>query len=208
MNLEHSIEHLYLVFSNVQPPKKILNFECINCISKEDENYLLKTPLRDLNDHIFGRIFEACNVIEFGNEDYKYYIPRILELTTIENSDFSFSFVEYTYRDFAKFDYLNKFNNKEIKVIDDFFFSFMEREFSKSENERDESEIFNVAETGFNPSMILTKISKQKEWFEIKSQIEYHLKLQKNWAKSEQEFEEWIRKGTRNKVIEFLNNEK
>lgn len=208
MNLKQSIEQLYLTFSKYLPPEKVLDFDCVSCLNKKDEDYLLKTPLRKLNDHIFGGIMESCNTIEMGDKCYKYYIPRILELTTLENYDFSFSFVEYVYRDFAKFNYQSTFNQKEIKAIDDFFYAFLEQEFSRDENERDESEIFNVAETGYNSSHFLEKISKQEEWSKIKSELEYHLELQRKWAKSEQKFKEWTNKGKRNEIIEFINNDK
>ncbi len=204
MNLKQSIEELYLTFSEYSPPEKILNFDCVSCLNKEDEDYLLKTPLRQLNDHIFGGIMESCNTVEMGDKCYKYYIPRILELTTVENYDFSFSFVEYVYRDFAKFNYQSTFNQKEVKAIDDFFYVFLGQEFSKNENERDESEIFNVAETGFNPIPFLEIISKQREWAKIKTELEYHLELQKKWAKSEQEFNAWCSIGTRQSLIKYL----
>ncbi len=206
--LKKEIEQLYLVFSNNKPPDKILNFDCVSCLTKEEELYLLKTPLRELNNHIFGSIMESCNVIEMGNECYKFYIPRILELTTNESSDFSFSFAEYVYHDFAKFDYKGTFDQKEIKAIDDFFYSFLEQEFSRDENERDESEIFNITETGFNPNHFLEKISRQKKWTKIKYELKYYLELQKEWAKSEQEFEEWINKGKRKEILRYLVNEK
>ena len=76
--------------------------------------------------------------------------------------------MEYAYRDFAKFDYQNKFNEKEIKAIDDFFYSYLEQEFSKLRDELDESEIFDVAITGFNPVLFLEKIQQSKDWIEIK----------------------------------------
>ncbi len=97
-----------------------------------------------------------------GDDCYKYYISRVLELTSIDNYDFSFSFLEYAYRDLAKFDYKNKFNKKEIKAVDDFFYSYLEREFSKPKDDRDESEIFNVAETGFNVIPFLEKTKQKK----------------------------------------------
>jgi len=204
--LKKEIEQLYQVFQNYRPPEKIITFDCISCLNIEDEQYLLNTPLKEINDHIFGEIMESCNTIKMGNDCYKYYIPRILELTTIEKFDFSFSFVEYAYRDFAKFDYQNKFNEKEIKAIDDFFYSYLEQEFSKLRDERDESEIFDVAITGFNPVLFLEKIQQSKNWIEIKKQLISHIRLQETkWAKSKKEFSEWLNKGKRKDIIEFLN---
>jgi len=205
MELKLAIEQLYQTFSSLKKPTKIIEFECVCCLNKAGEKHFLETPLRELNEHIFGSIMESCNTIKMGNECYKYYIPRILELTIIENFDFSFSFIEYVYRDFAKFDYQNKFNEKEIKAIDNFFYSYLEQEFSKPKNERDESEIFNIAETGFNVIPFLEKIQQNKDWLEIKEGLNYHLHLQDTkWAESKSEFNIWCKKGTRQSIVKHL----
>ncbi|WP_298782121.1 hypothetical protein [uncultured Polaribacter sp.] len=207
MELVLAIEQLYQTFSKLTKPTKIVNYGCVSCISKDDEKYFLQTPLKKLNDHIFGGIMESGNVIEMGNECYKYFIPRILELITIENYDFSFSFVEYIYRDFAKFDYKNTFNEKERRAVDNFFYSYLEQELAKPKVERDESEIFNIAETGFNAIPLLEKIQQRKDWGEIKKELNYHLYLQENkWVKSKAEFKIWSKKGTRKSIINYLSN--
>lgn len=204
MNLPQSIQQLYSVFAKAEMPNKIIAFECASCLSKADEDYLLNTSVHELNDHIFGTIMESCNVVEMGNKIYKPFIPRMLELLAEETPNFSIAFVEYFYRDFAKFDYLNTFDNVEIKAINAFFSAYLNHELNKPDDERDEAIFFDVAETGFDVATFLKQSAHQKDWLKIKNNLLQHLDQERAWADSEQEFNKWTEKGSRKQLIEFV----
>ena len=98
MTVKKSIDKLYSVFSLYEPPAKIKHFNCNHCVSDKDEDFLLNTPLKELDDNIFGLYFEACNVGKFPSSNHKYFIPRLLELLALEepnkNCNYSGSYAD------------------------------------------------------------------------------------------------------------------
>jgi len=208
MELQKAIRQLYQAFETAPLPEKIILFRCVSCLGLADERYLLSTPRAALNDHIFGSIMEACNTIPMGDQCYKYYIPRILELTTSEDPDFSFPFVEYVYRDFAKFDYQNKFSQDEKLAIDGFFDAYLLHEMMRPSDELDVAVLFEVAEAGYNPLPLLDSLQAQENWSSLHTLFMEHLDIvARQYHKEKEGFAAWCQKGTRQAVISYLNSD-
>ncbi len=204
--LHTTIEHLYQVFSSYPAPQRVIDYPCVSCFSTTDEHYILNIPLQKLNDHIFGALIESCNIIPFGNDIYKYFVPRVLELTTIENPDFSFSFVEYVHREFAKFDYQNTFSAKEISAIDIFFDAWLQQEFNKPMDEYDEAELFYAAQAGYNAIPFLKEIRHDDNNKIIVKHLVNYILIQKKY-KSKKEFTKWSNTGTLKQLIRWIHHE-
>ena len=205
MELQTAIKQLYQTFEAVQPPDKVVLFKCVSCVSAADEQYLFGTPIGELNDHIFGSIMEACNTVPMGDQRYKYYIPRILELITSEDPDFSFPFVEYVYRDLAKFDYQNQFSLSEKQAVDGFFEAFLWQEFNRPFDELDEAVLFDVAEVGYYPIPLLRRLMDLGNWPILRKAFNEYLDMMaQQLSEEENGFEGWCQKGKRQAVIAFL----
>jgi len=198
--LEMAIENLYTVFSGYKAPSSVVRFKCTSCFDASDENYLLTRPLRGLNDNVFGLLFESCNTNPFGEEAYKYFVPRILELTTIENPQFSFSFVEYVHQSFARFEYRNTFSALEAKAIDGFFKSWLWLELNKPQDEYDEAEIFYAAEAGYDSVSFLDNTDVDEISPYLFKDLKVYVDIQKQ-HKSKDEFKKWASTGAVKQLV-------
>jgi hypothetical protein len=208
MSIEQSIENLYNVFSIYKAPKRIKNFDCNSCVSEIAEQVFLTQPLNELNESIFGLYFEACNVGKFPTVEHKYFIPRLLELSSVESVPESFSFSEYFYECFSFFDYQNTFIEKEIIAINDFFCAFLEREFFAKNADQDSHSIIHVAQAGFNTIPFLDKLKMEFEVFvETKEEIELYIEWKKQTGESlhYSNFEEWANMGEIHQMIHYLS---
>ena len=77
-SLKKSIEKLYAVFSNACQPTAI--YACPCCISEEEINALLSKSLRDIEPSDLKN-YADCAFGTVGDlEDFKYFLPRILEI--------------------------------------------------------------------------------------------------------------------------------
>ncbi len=80
--LEESINNLYKVFSKYKKPLSFPTCEC--CVSEKEMEFLLSKSLTDLNaDELAEYTFDVLGTVG-GEEDFKYFFPRILELHTTE----------------------------------------------------------------------------------------------------------------------------
>lgn len=116
MNLLTAIDNLYKVFMPYTVLGNIRDRSCDCCVSDEEIKELLSKQLKELNkDDI--RHFMTSATTTFGDvNDYKHFLPRILELTT----DFD------VLDDFLTFEKLNYSNwelwkEEEIEAIKSFF---------------------------------------------------------------------------------------
>ena len=80
------IEQLYRTFSRYPFPAGMQGCPC--CVSDEHLQLLRSKPLRQLGDHELSRyVFKAMTT--WGTtEDFKYYLPRVMELYMSGGSDF------------------------------------------------------------------------------------------------------------------------
>tara|TARA_B110000977_G_C11034031_1_gene476359 strand:- start:1046 stop:1669 length:624 start_codon:yes stop_codon:yes gene_type:complete len=191
---------LYKIFSRYKVPKRVIHRECGFCFTFEDEEYLLKAPLEQLNHYIFGAWSSACNIADVGEIKHKYFIPRILELLLVEDV-----FIENIHAAIGKFHYKSTFSVKEIATIDAMFTLYLEKEFADPDY-GDPSEIFGMALTGFDCVAFLGEQKNTlQDWPRIREELLKYASMMKaapqyNTDASEQ----WLSHGHREQVWNFL----
>ena len=173
-------------------------------MSEAQEYRLLNTPLQHLTDHDFGQIMEACNTLPMGHNSYFYFLPRILELMTIETQDFSFPFVEYIYRSLAKFDYPNQLEDLERSAINHFFYALLAKEFALPLDEIDEALLFDLAEVGYDAQPFLATLYHRQDWQALKKICLAYIVFQES-QDTPAVYAGWRKKGTRQALIDYLN---
>jgi len=82
VSLEHQIEELYSAFSSQQRPGSIATCPC--CLSAESVCSLLATPLRKLTPEQLSDYAAKVLLTAGSNEDFRYFFPRILEISITE----------------------------------------------------------------------------------------------------------------------------
>lgn len=80
--MEQAIEELYSVFGDFPKPTVIEGCPC--CINEKGVDVLLTTPLRDIKPDQLTN-YAASALLTIGSaEDYKYFLPRILEINATD----------------------------------------------------------------------------------------------------------------------------
>ena len=202
-----AVDELYQLFSKYKVPGRVIDRECIQCFTFEDENYFLKTPLKELNQYIIGAWSSACNINDVGELKYKYFIPRILDLFCHEGTDFSVLFIEHITTAIGKFEYRKNFSSKEINAIDLFFTLYLENEFSDPDY-GDPVELFQIALTGFDCVAFLKKQRTiSPDWERIKTELLKYKDVIENAAihYDGESFAKWIELGDRQQAWNFLS---
>ncbi|WP_431166677.1 hypothetical protein [Tenacibaculum halocynthiae] len=118
--LQESIKNLYKVFTPYIIVDNLRDRCCSCCVTDEEIKALLSKPLTELMEEDICH-FMTSALTTFGNlEDYKHFLPRILELITVSDllSDFEV---------FEKLNYANWKLWKEVEVltIKTFFHEFL-----------------------------------------------------------------------------------
>lgn len=127
-SLEKSIEYLYEVFSSYKVSGNLRGRSCECCVTDEDIRRLLSKSLQELEVNDIYK-FTCKAVTTFGDEqDYKHFLPRILELVAKSDDLFINDFLT-----FEKLNYLEweTWNNKEIIAVDLFFYYQFENSLKK-----------------------------------------------------------------------------
>ncbi len=83
--LQKSIQNLYEVFSVYKLNPKITGCYCNVCLSEEYNQYLHQKKLTELNDEDFEAYLSSCDILDDNQNDFKYFIPRMLELCVISH---------------------------------------------------------------------------------------------------------------------------
>ncbi|WP_299883233.1 hypothetical protein [uncultured Lacinutrix sp.] len=121
--LEKLTNQLYNTFSKYSIKGDLRDRSCDCCVTDEEIRVLLSKPLKDLNDDDIGH-FSRSAISTFGHvEDFKHFLPRILELMQDPNSD--------TLDDFTTFEKLNyseweTWDRNEIITIDNYLLKLWE----------------------------------------------------------------------------------
>src|SRR5689334_4808434 len=83
--LQASVENLYTVFARY-PLAEIEHCKC--CVTPEENARLSAKPLRELTEADFGR-YPGKAITTWGHdEDYKHFLPRLLELVLTDAGGF------------------------------------------------------------------------------------------------------------------------
>jgi len=82
IRMKQLINQAYAVFAKYEKPSDLVACEC--CLSPDEKTVLLTTPLRDLSPEQLGGY--AADVFYTMGEvpDFKYFLPRILELSVTD----------------------------------------------------------------------------------------------------------------------------
>lgn len=79
VTLAESIEALYRVFATY--PRRDQIDACPHCVGREDADVLPRVPLSELSARDLGRYTFKAITTWGGTDDYRYFVPRILELS-------------------------------------------------------------------------------------------------------------------------------
>jgi hypothetical protein len=80
--LENIISKAYKQFGHYKiiPPLEVCT-EC--CMTLEEVETLCKTPLRQISNELLGKYNDSASIANSTPGNYKYFLPRILELTAL-----------------------------------------------------------------------------------------------------------------------------
>lgn len=114
-NIENAIKDLYAVFSKYPVNLEIDGCPC--CVHNEHKTLLLSKPLKELGEKELSRYTSKAMTTWGRIEDYKYYLPRIFELSIKDNLGVGEHIV------FGKLDYANwlGWSKDEIDALKEFF---------------------------------------------------------------------------------------
>jgi hypothetical protein len=82
--LIHAIGSLYMAFADVPIPRVIRGCPC--CIDRKKVDTVLTTPLREIGGNDLSSYATSAFLTVGGAADYAYFLPRILELSAVDNS--------------------------------------------------------------------------------------------------------------------------
>lgn len=120
MKLKEATEKLYNVFGKYYVEGNIRERSCHCCVSNEEIKELLSKPLRKLEEKDLKH-FMFSAISTFGDvQDYKHFLPRILELMQNEECEFIDDFIIFeklNYSEWETWDLL------EIETIESYFLS-------------------------------------------------------------------------------------
>lgn len=115
MSLKSAIDQLYCVFQNYSIDG-MYYCQC-GCISKEDVNKLTSKPLQNLTKELVS--YQGSAIYTWGSiNHYKFYLPRLLELSSITSPSKLFELEEI----FNRLQYANwkNWESDEIAAIENF----------------------------------------------------------------------------------------
>lgn len=118
MDLKEATENVYARFSKYHVEGNLRARSCDCCVTDKAIRQLLSKPLKKLNEDDL-RWFMSKAMTTFGNvQDYKHFLPRILELMQYPNSDFIEDFIIYEKLNYSEWE---TWDVHEIDAIDNYF---------------------------------------------------------------------------------------
>src|SRR5690349_17414992 len=86
------IKDIYLLFSKYKLSNPVTGCDCPVCLSEEDNVYFQTTPLYLIRPGYLSKYFSTVGIMEGDRNDFKYFIPRILEIMYYDEDDDSWFF--------------------------------------------------------------------------------------------------------------------
>lgn len=118
LNLKTATETLYTTFKKYHVAGDLRGRSCDCCVTHEEIRLLLSKPLTDLSEDEISPFFRSA-ISTFGNvEDFKHFLPRILELMQNSNSDILDDFMCYEKLNYSEWE---TWEAQEITAIDNYF---------------------------------------------------------------------------------------
>jgi hypothetical protein len=112
--MDELVTQLYQAFAHYRKPKDFPACEC--CLSPAERKLLLSKPLLELSAEELSVYAASAFLTVAGPEDFKYFLPRILELAVKE--EFSWPDIEITLGKLAKADWLQWPDKERCAVLD------------------------------------------------------------------------------------------
>lgn len=118
-----STKTLYSTFKTYTVLGDLKSRSCDCCVTNEEIILLLSKSLNELTDDDIGH-FSRSAITTFGDiEDFKHFLPRILELMQNSNSNILEDFITYEKLNYSEW---GTWNEDEINAIDNYFLALWE----------------------------------------------------------------------------------
>lgn len=117
--LNMAIKNLYSVFEKYYlDATKLRGNSCLCCVTDEEIKEIIVKPLKQLSEDELGH-FSRSAISTFGTiEDYKHFLPRILELMQYPKSEFLFDFTCFEKLNYSEWE---TWSIEEQNAIKDYF---------------------------------------------------------------------------------------
>jgi len=145
---QSAVDSLYSIFSKYQLNDKITGHYCSVCLDEEYNKFLHDRPLKELGPDSFLTYLSSIDIIDESCNDFKYFIPRLLEIIYETESHANY-FFEQIWQTIAKANY-HSWPDNEKTEINNFFTEYWHKVKSSGDQNRIECTIDNFSEIGFN----------------------------------------------------------
>jgi len=119
------IKDIYSIFSKYKLGNPVTGHYCQVCLSEEDNIYFQTTPLHLIRPGNLSRYFSSVGIMEENGNDFKYFIPRILEIMYNDEEDGSFFFPQVWDR-LSEANYTS-WEKDEVEALDKLFSAYLEK---------------------------------------------------------------------------------
>lgn len=114
---ESTKDILYVVFSKYVVEGNLRKRSCECCVSNEEIRLLLSKPLSQLTENELGHFMRSA-VTTYGDiEDYKHFLPRILELIYCSENDLLSDFIIFEKLNYSEWE---TWPLSEVEAIENF----------------------------------------------------------------------------------------
>lgn len=116
------IEDAYRIFGAYRVRRTLTVCHCNSCMSVEDEQLLLKMPLREISHELLAEYTGSAHDWDDGPvaREMRYFLPRYFELIALNTSPFDMD-IDICLRRLAKAGWREKWPRAEEQIIDRFF---------------------------------------------------------------------------------------
>lgn len=80
------IERLYYVFSRYELNEKVTGCYCYVCMDESSNNFLQAKPIKEIDAEEFNQYLGSVDIATGNCNDFKYFLPRILEHLIYDNN--------------------------------------------------------------------------------------------------------------------------
>jgi hypothetical protein len=150
--LQNSIQNLYQVFSVYKLNRRITGCYCNVCLSEEYNQYLHQKKLTELIAADLEAYMSSCDILDGDQNDFKYFLPRMLELCVI-----SYGF-DSIYEKIAESNYQN-WPIVEAETINNFFKGFWYDQLKTKNVDAIVGLLYDLADARYNIDLCLKNLS-------------------------------------------------